>query len=286
MVGQVLNAPVVCESGTSPDIDIDSFDVANPGTALTESTNLYRKQGSTAWTAWTAGTAITGLEVGETYEFVMGIGTTDFTDNAYGPAFKHTVKCQETELLNQGVYNDEVETSIVATWYNADDLAATAEVFIAGQTQQVATKWVAGTDEVFGNPFIADSNLPTLGQNRAEFPNVLCMDLNSTAWDAPEKVSYEGTEMKRVAQPQRHAALASHIAYCYEAPIITDSSEKIKIRLNADDTSAPTVDNTAYLYAAHFYLNADDGQIYWGVENEEGTAVGTDASDSLVMDFT
>src|SRR3990167_1534132 len=56
VVGQVLNAPVVCESGTSPDIDIDSFDVANPGTALTESTNLYRKQGSTAWTAWTAGT--------------------------------------------------------------------------------------------------------------------------------------------------------------------------------------------------------------------------------------
>jgi hypothetical protein len=277
---------LTCESSTTPDLDIDSFDFYNPGTALTEGTNLFRKSGSTAWTAWTAGTAITNLEVGKEYEFVMGIGTTDFTDNAYGPYFKHTVLCQESELLNKAVYNDEVETSITATFYNADDVAATAEVFSAGQTQEISTKWVAGTDEVFGNPFIAESSLPGLSSNRREYPNVLCLDLNSTAWDAPEKVSYQGVELKRVAAPTRHAPVAAKIAYCYEAPIITDSSDKIKIRANADDSAAPAVDDTAYLYAAHFFLNADDGQIYWGVENEEGAAVGTDASDSLTLDFT
>ena len=230
-----------CDSTTTPSLTIRAFDVDNKGTALTEGTNIFRIAGQNSWTTFTAGTAITsGISVGDNLEIVMGIDTTDFTDNAYGESFDYTVPCKEESVIEMNVANDEVETSLTATFYNNDQDAA-AEVFTAGQTQDVSLKLQAGVDEYFGNPFVGGN------------PNVLVLELNSTSWDAPEKVSIKGgAELNRYTDPlTRHDPVAGKIAYAYELPVIGEDQVEIVIKLNADDSTAPGVDDTAYLYAAN-----------------------------------
>lgn len=269
-----MQVSATCSSETSVSLDINAYDKENPNTANTEATNLYRKVGNVAWNTWTLGTAITSLEPGADYEFVIGITTTDFTDNAYGEKFViENLDCKEAVTMDKAVLNDEVETSLTATFYNQNH-DASAQTMTAGQTKTVFLKFEAGKDEVFGNP-----NLPT------STPNVICMDLNSTAFDKPESVSFNGKELNRVPTPIRHAGVSTDIAYCYEAPVITDLGQEIKVQLKADDTNAPGVDETAYLYAGNWFVT-DDGDVSYGVETEEGTAVGTDASDSLTIDLT
>lgn len=279
---------VQCLSSTTPDLDINTHDKENPGTAITE-TSIYRRVGDTQWTGFTSGTAITNLIVGEQYDVILGIGTADADqyDNAYGPTFRTTVPCAEMTVMDVAMYNDEVDTSLTATFYNNDDNAATAETFIAGQVQDVTLKWQAGNDEVFGNPFLVESGLGDNGNHRAKYPNALCMHLNSTAWDVPDAVLFEGVEMRRISTPIIHNANAAstHAEYCYEAPIITDVGQKIIVRLNADDTNAPSKNDTAYLYAGGFYIDNDDSVLKWGVEDEQGNPVAADAEDSLTLIF-
>lgn len=261
-----------CDSTTTPELTISSYDIENPGTELTEGTNLYKAEGDTIWSTFTAGTGF-AVDVGDTLNIVMGITTSDFTDNAYGDKFEYTVPCSETPSVEKGVYNDEVETSLTATFYNADADAG-AEGFSAGQTQDVSIKLQSGVDEYFGNPFIAGN------------PNVIVLDLNTTEWDAPEKVSVDGVDLKKVSTPIRHSAVAGIVAYAYELPVISDSTTEVVLKLNADDSNAPATDMTAYMYAGNWFINGDTAEVEFGVENEEGTAVGTDASDSVSLDFT
>lgn len=285
-----------CTSDTTPDIDVNAYDSFNPGTALTEGTNLYRKVGGTTWTAFTAGTAIANLEKDREYEVVMGISASDFTDNAYGGYFKYTVPCAD-DSFDKPMFNDEVETSIIATFYNDNGDAAAQNFSIAGATKEVQIKASAGSDEVFGNPFIsgfednegnkvAATTVDGPDSHRKAYPNMGCMDLNSTVYDAPEKVTYKGVELKKVSQPTRHAAATGKTTYCYEWPIITDTMDKVLIKLNADDTTRPITDDTLSLYAGGFYIDADTGDVKWGVENEEGAAVGTDAAATVTLDAT
>lgn len=284
-------AGAVCGSDTTPDLDINAYNIESPGTALTESTNLYRKVGNTAWTSFTAGTAISGLEVGADYEVVMGITASDFTDNAYGEAFKTgAIPCKESIVLDKGEYNDEIETSLTATFYNKNHEAGDAndyETYIAGEETKIYLEWVAGADEVFGNPFIEKSGLGDNGKHRAKYPNILCLNLNKTAWDMPDKVLFGAEEMHQVSVPLLHTTGASMTAYCYEFPVVTDVGQEVSVTLNADDTYAPNCAQTAYLYAGNFFIDAaGDGGLHWGVENFEGTAVGVDAADSLSMNLT
>jgi hypothetical protein len=264
-----------CDSTTTPDLNIRAYDKENVGTALTEGTNLYRIKGTTNWAAFTAGTAVTNLPVGAVLEVVMGISTSDFTDNAYGKSFEVTVPCKELTIQDMEMMNDEIETSLSATFYNKDGNAA-AQTYVAGQTETVSVKLKSGSDEVFGNPYLPDA---TAG--------VICVPLNSTTWDKPEQVYLsDGTELSSVSKPQRHAATAGNTDYCYEIPAITDKTVEIFFDLNADDANAPATDESASIYAANWYINAESGALEFGVENEEGTAVGTDAADTVTFDFT
>ncbi len=261
-----------CLSTTSPTLTIKAYD-KETGTALTEATNLYRLVGDRVWTSFTAGTGF-AIDAGDEIEYVMGISTTDFTDNAYGSYVKsYTVPCKETPSVQEEMVNDEVETSLTATFYNADSDAA-AETFLAGQTQDVSVKLQAGVKEYFGNPYEGGNS------------NVIVLNLNTTEWDTPEKVSIGGVELSKVSVPQRHSAVAGMISYAYELPVITDTQIEVTFKLNADDTTAPATDMTAHIYAGNNFYNADTQVIEFGVENEEGVAVGTDASDTVVFDFT
>lgn len=281
---------------TTPSWDPNSFNVED-GSALTEGTNIYRTVGSTAWQTFTQGTAVV-VPVGSTVEYVFGISTTDTLDNAYGPYGKFVVGCQEDLTAwntltspassDMGLYADEVEGSLSATFYNADDNAA-AQTFTAGQTHVVEFKWSAGNEEYFGNPYISSTSVPGGGDSshRAAYPNMLCMDLNTTAFDEPVYVRVKGGDtLRRVGTPIRHGGATGKTSYCYEAPVITDEEMRFEVALNADDTTAPGVDDTAYLYGANFYMDTDTFQIYWGVEDNEGSAVGQDTYDSLTIDVT
>ena len=276
-----------CDSSTTPQINIKAYDSENKGTSLTEATNIYRKKGSVSWSTFTAGTAFpssSSLEIGQVYEYVMGITTSDFTDNAYGEYGTFKVGCDELAEIDKPMFNDEVETSLSATFYNSNH-DASAETFTAGEVNNVYLKWKAGSDEVCGNPFLKDSDLADLGSHSKDKPNVICLNLNKTVWDSPDSVSVNGVKMDRVSTPIRHSVGSTDTAYCFEAPVITDVDTEFVVNLDADDSTAPGNDGTAYLYCGNFYVNKE-GNVAWGIEDEEGNAVGTDAADSLTLDFT
>lgn len=267
------NVISTCDSTTSPTLSIDAYD-RDTGAALTEGTNIWRVKGRRAWTAFTAGTGF-AVDANEEIEFVMGVDTTDWTDNAYGQKVdSFIVPCKETPSVEYEMANDEVEDSLTATFLDNEETAS-AETYVADQTQDVFIKLQAGSNEYFGNPFLIGN------------VNVLVLGLNSTEWDAPEKVSIQGgVELKAVATPQRHAAVAGIIAYAYEMPIITEDSVKLVLSLNADGTTAPATDMTASMYAANYYYNSDNQEIEFGVETQDGVAVGTDGADTVTLDFT
>ena len=276
----------VCGSDTTPDLDINGYDIENPGTALTEATNLYRKVGNTAWTAFTAGTAITNLEVGADYEIIMGISASDFIDNAYGESFKTgPIPCKESTVMDKGMYNDEIETSLTATFYNQNHDNTYTDTVGAGATKKVYAKFEAGSDEVFGNPFIATSGLGDNGKHRALYPNVWCVNLNKTTWDTPDKVMFGSEELKSVPIPQQHSTPSTHTGFCYEFPVVTDLGQEVSIVVDADDTTAPTCDEQTYLYAANFYIDSN-GKNAWGIETDEGADVAIDDADTLYLNFT
>jgi len=267
------DTPTQCDSTTTPSLTIDAIDKDNPGTSLTESTNLYREVGKKGWNTFTQGTGFDAVP-GQELEIVMGIDTSDQVDNAYGEKFTYTVPCEENPSIEKELAQDEVETDLSATFYNADG-DASAETFTADDTQTVSVKLGADSDEYFGNPFISGN------------PNVFCMDLNKTIWDQPEEVYVkDGETLNSVSMPQRHSAVSGHTTYCYEMPVVDDREVEIMLKLNSDASNAPDQDDTAYMYAGGYYINAETAQVEVGVEDEEGNAVGTDAADSITLDFT
>lgn len=259
-----------CSTETTPLLTIKSVDTDNKNTVLTETTNLYRKEGDTAWTAFTMGTGF-AASPNTKYEIIEGIGLTDWTDNAYGSSYTYLVPCEETPSFDVELYNDEIETSLSAVFYNEDANAA-AQTVLAADTPVVSIKLRAGADEYFGNPTLDN-------------PNVLVLTLNSSQWDIPQKVVVNGQTLSSVSLPQRHTATASFKDYAFELPAVSDEKIEVFLYLDADDTNAPAVDGTASIYAGGYFLQKD-AEVGIGVENEEGTAVGTDAADTVVLDFT
>jgi hypothetical protein len=283
----------VCDTTTTPDLDINAHEVDNPGTANTEANNIYRKIGDTAWSTFTLGTAETNLEPFASYEFAVGTNTSAVTTraNAYGPFFEHSIKCQEIETLDVAVYPDETYDGLTATFYDADDNAA-GEAFSAGVVQTVSIKWSAGKDEYYGNPYIASSKLSDQGAHRKKYPNVLGLKLNSTTWETPQSVSFvrqdgTGDTLNRISCPTIADTASTHITFCYEAPVIDDTITRFYLRLEPDGSVAATVDDTAYLYAGNFFMNTDTAEISWGVEDNDAAYVGGNGdADEATLDFT
>lgn len=279
-----------CDADVSPDITISAIDIDNVGTSLTETHNIYRKIGDIGWTNWTQGTEITDLTFGDTYEFVTGITSVDFTDNAYGPHFFWTVPCNPDTKKQIVLYDDDVETDLTCAFYNADDNAA-GEAFSAGVPQTVSFKVYAGAEDYFGNPYIKDD--PTMtdkGMHRKKYPNCLNLPLNSTAWEKPQKVYFvrldgTGDELNRIPCPGITDTGVANISYCYECPVITDTLTRIYMKLEPDGTAAPTIDDNAYFYAGNYFIT-DDGQLDWGCETDLMAYVGTDDADECALDFT
>lgn len=178
------------------------------------------------------------------------------------------------------------------TFYNRDNNAA-YESATAGTQRTVSMHWCSATEDIFGNPYIKDD--PTMGSldsgaHRTTYPNKFCMVLNTTTHDTPVSVKAElpsGSivEMNRVSVPVNVPSSSGHAAYCYEAPVIDDDCVDFLFKYDADDSSAPSDDDTAYLFAGGYYLN-DDGEVAWGVETDQGGYVGSSAYDSGTLDFT
>ena len=280
---------------TTPDWDPRAYDIENLGTMLTESNNIYRFSGDKSWSTFTQDTAVTGLPVGTTVEYVFGISTTDFTDNAYGPHGSFVVGCTENiqgwatdGSSMEGLYDDATEDTLTATFYNEDDNAAYQAWSAAGETHVVELKFIAPNEDYFGNPYIATGGVQGNDpDHRAAYPNMLCMDLNSTEMDEPVYVRIKGgASMNEVSTPSRHSGATGHSTYCYEAPVISDEEVRIEIALNADASVYPVADDEAYLYAGNFYIHTDTGDLRWGVEDNEGNAAGTDSYDTVTLDAT
>jgi len=257
----------------SPELTFSSYDAENEGQAVSSSPNLYRVKGARTWNSMTLGTALT-LTPYVDYEVIYGANTTDHTDNNHGDYFEYTSKCIISDLVEQKMYQVEDESGLTGTFYDADD-DASAETFTAGQSQTVSVKLQSGVDEYFGNPYCGDK------------PNIVVLELNSTAWDKPNKVSVDGIDLKSVGIPQRHTLDSTgNIAYAYELPVITDARETIELTLTADSDAGISDDGEITVYAGSWYVDADTGEPTCGVEDEDGNAVGTDAGLAVTLDFT
>jgi len=284
-----------CDVGTvSPDIDINAEDVENPGTAITDQKGSYRKTGpggKGAWTTWTLGTELTGLEVGASYEFLFPYDTAaNIKAKGFCEYQTWTAPCTEdtTRLIN--CYNDETYDGASVTFFDEDG-AAGAETFAAGDVKTIKLRWKSAKDEMLGHPFL--ESYPMLSDNGAHSrknPNIVCLALNSTAWDAPEDVYLaSGENLDQVGNPVISAAdgATTHITYCYEVPPIGDKYVDIMITLDADDTVAPSIDDTAYLYVGNLFKHTVTGEPAWGVEDNEGSYVGGNGdADEATLDFT
>lgn len=281
-------------SVVAPDIDIDAVNEDSKA-AVTDAKNLYHnvKEVDGGWTTFTLGTEVTNLEFGETYEFfIPGDLTTSNTKAvAFGPYIKWTAPCKEdTSYPEITVCNDETYDGLSATFYNEDHNAA-AQTFSTGDKKTIELVWKAGADECFGHPYL--STYPMLGDNgyhSKDKPNVLCLKLNSTVWEVPEKVYLDGgEELDRVGVPVIASAdsAATHVMYCYEAPVMRDSRTSIFVDMEADSSEAPDVDDTAYLYGGNIYFHSTDKSPAWGVEDDTGAyAAGNGDADELTLDFT
>lgn len=281
-----------CEISTAtPDIDINAYDKDNPGTAVTDAKNLYRKVGSTDWVTWTLGTEITDLEYGGNYEFFIpgDLAETNLDANAFGPYQTFTGGCKPDTSKDIKVVNDETYDGLSETFYNEDHNAA-AQTFSANDKKTIELVWKAGSDEYYGHPFL--TSYPMLsdnGNHRRAYPNILCLKLNSTSWDEPESVRLgNGVEMREVSVPNVASAdsASTHLMYCYEAPVMSDVRTSIFVDMDAKAV-APTVDDTAFLYAGNIYFNSDTTQPAWGVEDNDNQYVGGNAdADEMTLDFT
>lgn len=281
-----------CDLSTaSPDLDINAYDVENPATAVTDDQCLYRKKGGGGtWTDWTLGTEITDLEYGAEYEFFIpgDLAEANVKAEPFGKYMTFTGDCTPDTSMRIEVANDETYDGLSATFYNEDHNAA-AQTFSANDKKRVELVWKAGSDEFYGHPYL--NTYPMLSDNgahRREFPNMLCLKLNSTAWDEPEGVFFGGQEMRRVSGGTVVSAdsAATHISYCYESPVITDNRASIFVDMDAK-AAAPTVDDTAYLYSGNIYWNSDTAEPGWGIEDNDGQYVGGNGdADELTLDFT
>lgn len=264
----------------TPSLDPNAIDIRNPGTAFTEATNIWRVDGSKAWNTFTQGTAFTP-PLDTEIDIIFGITASNMVDNAYGPFLDNVWTGCNEDVSSWGpggsmeveLYDDCPEGDVTATFYN-DNHDASAVTMTAGSTKTIYLKFEATNEDYFGNPYLPG------------YPNVLCLDLNTTQFDEPIHVKVGGIQMAEVSTPLRHAAAAGKKAYCYAGPIVDDSGVEFAVRLDADDSVAPGVDDTAYLYAGNHFIHTETSNPGTGVENDEGTAVGTDTYDSLTIDVT
>lgn len=286
-IGEGVKENIACMAGETQSLDPKAID-KETNTYLTEAENAYRKVGTKGWTSFTQDTALTGLEVGEKYEFVYGIDAGAEAAFAYGP-YKviDSLPCVYTDETE--VQNDALATSLSATFYNDDNnAAAMTTVNTAGQSGWARLKWTSGSNEVFGNPYLEtySSAINDDAKHRPQYPNCLAMNLNSTSADAPE-VRVDGVEMNRISCPVLFAGATGMTSYCYEAPVIRDVPSDIMVKFTADSGSVGMdSDSTASLYAGGAYLHTVEGELHWGCATDDGQYVGAVAADTLTLDFT
>jgi len=261
-----------CDLTSSPSITVNGFDTENPGSSLS-GIGMYRIEGTNTWNDMSTGSGMS-LEVGETYEFYMGLDTSpDEVDNNHGKYFTYTVPCKPAASIEKELAQYEDESGLEATFYNSDGDKSN-ESMTLGSTSVVSIDVRAGVDEYFGNPFAEGAN-----------PNVMCFNLNQTVFADVAKVSVDGTEVSTADQPRRFDSAAGETTYCYEMPVFTDDESTIEITVESDDTNLPNETTDAYIFAGSWTLNSDTGEVSVGVEDEDGNAVATDSAKTVTLDF-
>jgi len=251
----------LCTSETTPVLTITAIDTDNPGTAIADKGGIYRLTGNKGWNVYNSGDI--SLQSGSTYEVVPGINTTVQAGVAFGKPFPYTAKCQEVDSVELEMYNDAAASDVSSTFYDRDGTASAVENYAADDVKPVSVRFETSSDTYFGNPNIGDT------------PNVLCIDLHGTEWDAPTEVSYAGDKLDRASVPQVFvSANTSYETYCYKAPVIEDDMGLFKFTLDADDSIAPHTNVTVSVFAGGYFINADTGDVEFGVEDEDGNIAG------------
>lgn len=246
------------------------------GAASTDKFSYRIKGVGDSWTEGTLGTAITaGIQVGADYEFVPGISPTSETGDAYGAYF--TIKnmpCQKIQVID--IDDDTLHSDMTGTFYNSDDNAAAQDADADASADWVSIKWQAASNEFAGNRYMG-----------VEYPNVVCMNLNTTTHDTPEAM-FNGVDMDRVSAPTVHSAAAGKTTFCFEAPVFDETPKKYFIKIDPDDTNYASLDHdeTASLYSGSYYIHSKTADLETGVETDDGNFVGFTAAETVTLDFT
>lgn len=248
---------------------------------------VYRINGEGAWRDGACGTALTstqGLGPGMDVEIVIGVNAESEQAFAQGPYIKYeNLDCKTTNSVD--VYADETYDGMSATFYNEDNNAA-AQSGSAASSHIIHLKLKAANNEMVGNPFLDTAPIPDNGKHRKEYPNMICINLNSTSTDDPNWAKVNGVTMNRVSSPTVHSGEASHVTYCYELPVIGEEPIWFDISLDMGDSVALAEDDNWNIYSGTWYIHHESGELEWGVETSDGAFVGFSQADTVANDFT
>jgi hypothetical protein len=257
---------------TSPSFTIIAND-EKTNLALTESNNIFHEANTNGgWRTWTQGTAITTMTPGKAYEFIPGISTTDFTDNAYGQAFTISA-VPACGSLQVNVYNDA--TTFTGTYLNQNGAAA-GLTFASATDGTVSVKMQAAAKTVFGNPYLAgDNDQVDLGTHRRLYPNCACIQANDTVFDTVDvSSSVNGVSMNRIPVPGILTAATGDISYCFESPVVTQIVQEQYFGMDVATVAGGALDDFAIkFYPGGYYLDSN-GIRRWGCETDSNAAVG------------
>lgn len=262
---------VVTDCGlVTPDIDPNGYNKYAPSTAITAD-SAWRYVGNTAWTTSAAGTELTGLAGGQTVEYIVGTDAADdHTGEDFCPYITWKVACVEDTVYDMECVLDEDATGLGSTFFNDNDAAATAQAITTSESKTMSIKYIAGADEVYGNPYTPGG-----------MPNVFVLQINNTDFNAPTNVYVSegagaGTTLPIVGCPTLVNGSAAFNNFCFKAPAITEQAMKISFTLNAKAVD-PSMDGGAYLLGGGVYIDRLTSQVAYGVEDEAGNAVGVGA---------
>lgn len=250
----------------TPDIDPNAYNTYAPATAITAD-SAWRYTGNTAWTTSAAGTELTGLAGGRTVEYIVGTDAADdHTGEDFCPYITWDVACVEDTVYDMGCVLDEDATGLGSTFFNDNDAASTAQAITTSESKTVKIKYIAGANEVYGNPYTPGAQ-----------PNVLVLQLNNTDFNAPTNVHVVGgADLAVIGCPSIANGSAAFTNFCFKAPAITEDAQFIAFTLNAKAVD-PSMDGGAYLLGGGVFINQLNSQVQYGVEDEAGNAVGVGA---------
>jgi len=277
-----------CDLPSAPTVTVDTADLY--GGAAVTTKNAIRDVGAATFTE-VAGAATFTADAGDKIEIVFGMGTDNDMDEPTGCKVEWTVPCKANPTVyaselckdgaNGGVIDDGVDTNLVVRAWDPEDgtvISDSAKIDMDnGDVFNIKTEWQGAFETDYGNRFTNCDNILVIHYNTSQYTRWKATDLN-------------GVDYPAGAVPSTHTTAAGYTDKAFKVPVLKSNS-LLAFYLVADASGSgkePDGDEsnvTVSLYDNTWFTNNDvsPAQVQCGVEDEDGTDIGSNGADSLTI---